>query len=445
MIRPAARLRDFLARDLWRAEAPPRSLARVGLSLLRLAAMVGQGFVRHRLLLRASALSYVAMLSVVPLLAVALGVAEALGVGLRDRVAPLIVSQIAAGAPGAAETILGLLDRVNFASLGTLGAVSLLFTTVLAVGNVERALNDIWGVEQARPFARRFADYLAVIVVTPLLLGVAVVVGTGLESQALVRWLLRLPGMEDLYHLGLRQLPTLFLWAGFSFVYWFMPNTAVRPRSAVLGGFVAAVLFTVAQRAYVGGSLGVARAHAVFGSLAQLPLLLTWLYVSAAITLFGAEVGYAYQHLRLYRREMLSGGEPGPAELEALGLAVAAWVGRRFRDGAPPPDAEELAELLDAPPRAVRHVVTKLVGAGILAFRGAAREGALQLGRPAERVGAGEVLGVLRGGPPPGLAARPAGRVVLRLLEEMDAAREEALRGRSLADLVAALPGEEDR
>jgi len=437
------RVRLFLTRDLWRTEAPPRSLARVGLGLLRLAAMVAQGFVRHRLLLRASALSYVAMLSVVPLLAVALGVAEALGVGLRERVAPLIVSQIAAGAPQAAETILGLLDSVNFASLGTVGAVFLLITTVLAVGNVEQALGDIWGVEQPRPFARRFADYLAVIVVAPLLLGVAVVAGTGLESQAIVRWLLRIPGMEELYHVGLRQLPTVFLWGGFSFLYWFMPNTAVRARSAILGGFVAAVLFTLAQRAYVGGSLGVARAHAVFGSLAQLPLLLTWLYVSAAIMLFGAEVAYAYQHLRLYRRDMLAGGEVRPAELEALGLAVAAVVGRRFRDGGPPPDVEELADLLDAPPRAVRHVVTKLVGAGILAYRGAAREGALQLGRAAERVGTGELLDVLRGRPPEGLAARPAGKVVLALLDQMDAARDEALRGRSLGDLVAALPDEE--
>ena len=44
---------------------------------------------------------------------------------------------------------------------------------VLADRSIEGALNDIWGVRSVRHWSRRLPDYLAVLIVAPLLLGVA--------------------------------------------------------------------------------------------------------------------------------------------------------------------------------------------------------------------------------------------------------------------------------
>ena len=50
-----------------------------------------------------------------------------------------------------------------------LGADGFAITFQNGIGNVEKALNAIWGVRKPRTLMRRFPDYLAVMVVAPLL------------------------------------------------------------------------------------------------------------------------------------------------------------------------------------------------------------------------------------------------------------------------------------
>jgi hypothetical protein len=64
-----ARIRDFLSHRLWQIESERRTRLSA-IRLLQFSIMLGEGFVRDRLLLRASALAYFSVLSLVPLLAV---------------------------------------------------------------------------------------------------------------------------------------------------------------------------------------------------------------------------------------------------------------------------------------------------------------------------------------------------------------------------------------
>ena len=117
----------------------------------------------------------------------------------------LILEQVAAGSPEAVEKILPFVENLNFAALGASGAVLFLFTTVLALGNVEKSLNQIWGLKQQRSWERRIPDYLAVLIVSPILLGVALSLSGTLQSQSLVQRLLEIPLFATLYDVGLRQ------------------------------------------------------------------------------------------------------------------------------------------------------------------------------------------------------------------------------------------------
>jgi membrane protein len=77
--------------------------------------------------------------------------------------------------------------------------------------------------------------------------------------------------------------------AGFAALIKWLPDTRVRFRPALAGGFVAALLFTVGRHLF-----GLYLAHAgtagAFGAAGSLAVLMMWLYFSAAVFLFGAEV-----------------------------------------------------------------------------------------------------------------------------------------------------------
>jgi membrane protein len=433
------RARAFVREELWDEPPEPRNAAGRARLLLQFAAMVGEGFVRDRLLLRASALSYFTVLSLIPLLAVAVSIVGAIG-GSGDF-AELVVDRLAAVlTPEQRELILERVRGANFAGLGGLGAAGLFVTSVLAIGNVERALNQIWGVYQERPFVRRFPDYLAVLVVAPLLLGTALSLATTLQSQWLVQRLLALPGFALAYEIGLRQLPTLVLALGFAFLNWFLPNTQVRFGSALIGGAVSALLVTALQGLYIGLNVGVARANALFGSFAFLPLLMAWIYVFWAVVLFGAELAFAHQNLALYRREV-RGRSPGPAAREAIGLRIALEIARAFRAGEGALRDEALADALRVPVRTVRDVLAHLERASLVAAcAGVDREGSFQLARPAEQIQVSDVLAALRG-PREAQAGDPGlGRAVEAVLNELEDGLVKGAAGRSLAELLGALP-----
>jgi membrane protein len=398
--------------------------------------VIAQGFVRDQLLLRAHRLTYLTLLSLVPLLALAAAVVEL--VGGSEEVLRWTVEQVAAGSPEAIEQILVYAEQLDFRALGSVSGAILIGISVMAVGGVERALNAIWGVQKQRPWVRRIADYTAVLIVAPLLLGVAIPLRTTMESQWIVQRLLEFPGFQLVYDAGLQQAPHILVIAAFSFAYWFLPNTDVRGVSALLGGVVAGLLFGLAQTIYLGFSLGAARYDAIFGALAFFPLLMVWVYLSWAIFLLGAEVAYAHQTLPRYRREV-RGTPPGPAAREAVGLAIAAEVARAFRDGREPWTEEGLSDALDVPLRTVRAVMAELEGAGLV--RACDRDGPLgyQLGRPAERIEVHDVLVALRGPRTPPVGPSDVARVVAEAFAEIDEKAVRAAEARTLADLIGPL------
>ena len=255
----------------------------------------------------------------------------------------------------------------------------------------------------------------------------------------MVQRLLAYEVFSRVYEMGLGYVPWLTLTGSFALMFWFLPNTAVRFSSAVLGGAVSAMLVLIAQDIYISYSVGFARANALFGAFAQLPLLFVWIYVFWAIVLFGAELAFAHQNLASYRRE-LRGSSAFPAEREAIALRAALLVARAFDESAPTETADSLAARLGAPIRIVREVLAQLETAGILSSRGeSAVEEAVQLGQPSSRIRVIDVLTALRGKREP-IGEDPAAELVERLLGNLDAVVADAEGAQTLAELLARAP-----
>ena len=148
------RLRLFVGRDIWRTDLAAASrLGAIGIYPLRVLLIVVRGFwFEHQGLLRASALTYSTLLSLVPMLAFALAFLK--GLGVHNLLEPFLINMGVIGSEETVRTILSYAGNIEISTLGGIGLATLVFTTVLGVGNIERAFNEIWGVHTERPILR---------------------------------------------------------------------------------------------------------------------------------------------------------------------------------------------------------------------------------------------------------------------------------------------------
>ncbi|NCO57370.1 MAG: ribonuclease BN [Nitrospirae bacterium CG18_big_fil_WC_8_21_14_2_50_70_55] len=333
-------------------------------SLAVVAVRVARAFNHDQVLLHASALTYVTLLSLVPFLALAFAILT--GLGVPRRLEPWIMGRISAGSEEVAQRILGYIDNLKVASLGTAGVIGLLVTVVLVMGNIERAFNHIWGVGRPRPWPRKFADFLSVVLVFPFLILAASSLNALFEGAppAVVGGAAG-PLWSEVGRLILRGAPHLFVITALTLLYIFMPNTRVRFTAAVAGGVVAGVILEVTQALYFHFQIGAARYNAIYGAIAQLPVFLVWIYLSWVVTLLGAEVAWAVQMEHGRRR---AGGVdfPPASPLECLHIELLRLVAQRYQRGEGASAMAQIATLTGLPPASCAALLDGLTDAGLL-------------------------------------------------------------------------------
>jgi membrane protein len=356
-------IEKFLTRDIWRLDFSQLSkLQAFFYRQIRIGYLVVRAFVQDRLMVRASALVYATLLSIVPLLAVMFSLLKAFEVHykLGDMLEKVLRQPLG---DKAVDTIVPEIERfVDNASGGAVGGVGLvlLFLAVLSIiNNVERAFNDIWKVQRTRSLHRRFADYVSILLVGPVLVVVILGLTASLQSNSFVQFIQEIPGVRYLFTKGA---PYVISWTVFLFAYLFVPNTRVRFISGLSGGVVAGTLWQIINwvfanfvvTSYQSGSRA-----ALYAGFATLPLFLLWLYISWAVVLLGAEVAYAHQNVGTFMWEE----KKGPysfAYREALALKMMMVIGKRFYTGKTGPTTSELARQFGAPARLINELLSEL-------------------------------------------------------------------------------------
>ncbi len=336
-----------------------RALGAAGLSALRTVGLSLWKFHADRGFLRASGLAYSTLLSLVPLLALAFALLK--GLGIQRRLEPLLLQHLAVGNQEVVARILDYVDRTRVGSLGAVGLVALVLTAVGLIGNVELTLNDIWQVRRGRSPVRKVADYVAILVLGPILLFLSLSLTTSVHAPALAE---RLKLLGALVPGLVRVLPLVAVWIAFTALYLILPNRRIPLGSAVLGGVVAGTVWHGAEWTYIRFQIGVARYNAIYGALAQLPVLLVWVYVSWCIVLWGAELAYVHHLPRRWRVLRTRGGLWVPrldAALRLLNEAVVPFC----RGEAAPTEADAVAAS-GLHPGGAAGLVDRLVDVGLL-------------------------------------------------------------------------------
>ena len=182
--------------------------------------------------------------------------------------------------------------------------------------------------------------------------------------------------------------------AVFALVHTIVPNTKVKWRYALLGGIVAGTLWCFGSWAYLHLQIGVTRNSLIYSSFALFPLLMTWIYVSWIIVLFGAELTFAYQNERTFAMERHAAGA-SHAYREAVGLRAMVEISRRFDEGLPGLSSEDAAREWNVPTRVINETMDQLAEAGLVSAR-ATEPVTYAPARSLDKITVGDVVNALR-------------------------------------------------
>jgi len=240
----------------------------------------------ERLAQVAGSLTFTTVLSIVPFLAVSFALFTRFPIFSRLEKAIeeyLLQSLLPADI---SRTVLKYLSQfaANANSLTLVGSLFVLLTAIAMLLTVENALNQIWKVKKNRPFLRRVGMYLLMLAVGPPALG-ASLWATSYVLGASIGLIGTLPpSAQFVLNLG----PAVLGMVGLTSIFYFVPNTKVPRRDAIVGGLIASIALELGKRGFAAYLLKVPTYKAVYGAFAAFPVFLLWVYLSWLVTLTAA-------------------------------------------------------------------------------------------------------------------------------------------------------------
>jgi membrane protein len=247
-----------------------------------------------------AALTFYAILSLIPVLIVATAVA---GLGFWQKLAEAeAIKQIQAVLGETSAIVLrAAVLSANRPALGAIaGTISVGTILVGASGafiELQDALNKIWRVE-------RGSGSILLGAMKQRVLSFGLVLGTGfllllsLISSAALGTAQRFMGHVFPWSVFLLELADFLLSFGvitllLAMIYKLLPNTQIGWSDVWIGAAIASILFTIGK-VLIGLYLGGSAVASAYGAVSSPLVILVWIYYSAQIFIFGAEVTHVY-------------------------------------------------------------------------------------------------------------------------------------------------------
>ena len=257
-----------------------------GPNLKALIQLIWLRFTQDRCLQIAANLTFTTLLSLVPLITIALTMFAAFPVfdEFSKNTTDFLQSNMMPS--GAAAIISKYLHQFTESAtkLTAMGIVFLVLTAMSMMLTIDHAFNLIWRVAHPRSLVKKLVVYWAVLTLAPLLVG---------ASLSLTSWLvgLSMGYVQQIPLVGvgvLKLLPMLFTTIAFTLLFQLVPNRYVPFDHALIGGFVAAVLFESMNLVFGSYIKHFPTYTLVYGAFAAVPIFLMWIYLSWITILLGA-------------------------------------------------------------------------------------------------------------------------------------------------------------
>lgn len=318
-----------------------------------------RGLSSHGTMVQSAALTFYTLMSLVPILALVFAVVK--GFGLADGLQQNLYDALPQN-PEVIDYVVGFaqktLARTQGGLVALVGVAALFWAVAKVFGSVENAFNNIWEVKSTRSAARKFSDYIAIVVIAPIL---------WVFSPSMGNYAAEILGVADSAVLDVlsRVGSLVLIWVIFTFIYMLLPSTKVRFSSALTAALVAGTAFMLFQGIYVWVQRWMTSYNAIYGSFAALPLFLIWMQVSWEILLLGGELSFAYQNVSRFDEERESLLVSYDCRRKLM-VGVVVMVSRAFREGRGSVSFSEIRSRLDVPTRIMTKILSTLVNSGIL-------------------------------------------------------------------------------
>ncbi len=434
------KLAGFLTKKVWEIDTGPLgSFKTFVVKLIRLLYVAIREFAEGQLTLRAMSLVYTTLLSIVPMLAISFSVLKAFGVH-NELVEPFLLKFLAPlGGKGEEITvqIISFVENMKVGVLGSLGLGLLLYTVVSVIQKVEKSFNYIWKIKRSRSLARRFSDYVSVLIIGPVFMFSAVSLTASFKSNAFVMKILSLEPFGSVFYFFIGKIPYILVCSVFTFLYVFLPNTKVKFTSALVGGVLAGILWETAGWGFASFVVSSTKYTAIYSGFAIVLMFMIWLYVSWTILLVGAQVSFYHQYPRYLsaKKESLNLNN---RLRERLVFMVMYLIGFNYYRNRAPWTLHSLVERLDLPLDPVNDTISLLERHSLILETGDDPPAYLPA-RDIETIPLKELMDAVR------LVNSDTSVIALHLsplpevdhvMESVDSAIQESLHEKTLKDLV---------
>jgi membrane protein len=430
-----ASIQHFLDNIIWGNQLQKAGLpGRVLVVILRYLYAMLRDFFSGQLTMRAMSLVYTTLLSVIPLLAVSFAVLK--GFGVFNQLEPYLNNLLSPlGDQGEQITaqILTLVNNVQGSVLGGVGLAFFLYTAISTVQKIEESFNYVWYVSKPRNFARRFTEYLIVLIVGPMVMVTAIGMITSIQNNDVMQYLLNNKALGPLFVLAGKFVPYFLISAVFTFLYVYMPNTKVKLKSAIVGGVAGGFMWATMAAIFTTFIVLATRTQQIYAGFAVVIMTLIWLYLNWLILLIGAQLAFYHQRpafLRIGRQEPRLSN----AMRERLALNVMFLVGRSFRDPGESITPQQISAELHIPSIALAPIFETLESAGLLT---STEKEELLPGREMSRIAMTDILAVVRVQGETGSYRKPSWSGSINALgEQLDSAVAGVVGDRTLAGFL---------
>ena len=247
----------------------------------------------------ASAIAYYALVSLFPLLLFAASTLGRFTSSEADRAA--VVAFILQFFPEQVDLVSSQLQAMGDASLGLglAGSVVIIWVSLGVFRVTSQAVNHAWDVDERPGFLRHQVVAFVMLLAAGALLLVAlawVTVAEMVRTSLFERVLEIVPALEGVQDLSGRYPAAALLVVVVASVHYFVPATPVRFSDVWPGALVTGLLWYVSLTGF-SWYLGEVADLSIHGSIATVVTFLFWVYISAAIFLYGVEFTAAWVRL----------------------------------------------------------------------------------------------------------------------------------------------------
>jgi membrane protein len=331
------------------------------------------------------------------------------------------------------DNVMALVHNVNGGVLGGVSLAFFIWTAVSMVQKVEASFNYVWYVAKPRSFARRFTEYMFVLLIGPVVIVIALGMITSLQNEEIVQYLLRNQIVGPVFVATSKLTPYLLVSGVFAFLYWYMPNTRVRIVPALLGGLAGGFMWGSMVAIFTTFVVTAARTQAVYASFAIAIVTLIWLYLNWIILLVGAQLAFYIQnpaYLRIGRREPRLSN----SMRERLALNIMLLVARAHRHAEQRLNVQSLSSALEIPALTLAPIIAGLEDNDLLVSD---EKEFLLPGREMARTRLRDILDVVRGQGETGSHREPRWAGAIESLgQELDDAVLHTIGDKTLSDLL---------